>query len=174
MTNAVSFSGLTDAEKWADFQKGLKSAPKYDRAVKRYLKYCENTGKVWESPVSLDNYIDEAHDRYLTNPKAEDSFCGKTCWTVVSMINSYFKQLRGIDAMKVYPPLENKLKRWQKVEEVKKAKVFTYERLKTFWDTAPDDSSYLPKKLVSDPLTIAQSLVHHSGGGPSYLRFSFP
>ena len=44
-----------------------------------------------KDPFSVDAYITEAHENYLQNPGQENSLCGQTCWSVVSMIVAYFQ-----------------------------------------------------------------------------------
>ena len=117
--NLIGEMDLSDRQKWNAFLKGLKSCDRYDRAVQKHLDWAANLEILWDDPRNLDRYLDEAHDRYLNNPKADNSFCGKTCWSIGSMIIAYFKQVRNVDAMQALSSIQNNLKKWQKTESIK-------------------------------------------------------
>ena len=89
------------------------------------------------------------HWNYLEKSKSENSFCGKTCCSIVSMISTYFQAVRGISLMKECPSIKHKLKQWQKTEKITKAKSFTFEEVMRYWTDFPDNCTHLVRKVVS-------------------------
>ena len=140
---------LTDEDRCSSFVDTIKSQDRYRRTVEKYQCWCTAAEITWEDPRHVERYIVEMHSNYLEKPKSENSFCGKTCWSVVSMISAYFQAVRGISLAKECPSIEHKLKQWQKTEKITKAESFTFEEVMRYWTDFPDDCTHLVRKVVS-------------------------
>ena len=140
---------LTDEDRWSSFVDTIKSRDRYRRTVEKYQCWCTAAEITWEDPRHVERYIVEMHSNYSAKPKSENSFCGKTCWSIVSMISAYFQAVRGISLTKECPSIEHKLKQWQKTEKITKAKSFTFEEVMRYWTDFPDDCTHLVRKVVS-------------------------
>ena len=101
---------LSNESRWSSFVDTIKSRGRYRRSVEKYQTWCAAKEITWEDPRHVEQYIVEMHSNYLERPKSENSFCGKTCWSVVSMIGSYYQAVRGITLSKECPSIEHKLK----------------------------------------------------------------
>ena len=93
----------TDDARWENYLGNLTSRDRYDRWVKRYFAWCSEVGKDAKDPFVAEAYITDAHERFLTNPGVQNSLCGKTCWSVMSMIGAYFQNVWLVDITKQNP-----------------------------------------------------------------------
>ena len=65
----------TDESRWENNLWKLTSRDRYGRCVKRYFAWCSEVGKDCKDPFVVEAYITDAHERFLTNPGAQNSLC---------------------------------------------------------------------------------------------------
>jgi hypothetical protein len=127
-------------QEWTNYVRDIASGAVYNKRVKHYHEYCEESTLENNLLGSLHSYLDFLHEEGL--------HCGSTMFGINSMICAWFIHRHNISPCKQSLTLVPKLKRWLKEHETVKAETFTLAEMQKFWTEAPDDHNWLLKKAI--------------------------
>ena len=136
---------MNSEDRWRVYLDSLAETSRatYSKRVGEYVEWCQE-----DQEPPLDRFHADSIRLYLESLRNTEAFAASTLWTIYSMISSYYESHHNHKVHTDLPMIQNLLKQWAKVDEVKKAKAFTKDEIIDFLQNGPNDDFFSVRKVA--------------------------